>query len=255
MERNIKIGKFLLILLSIILFFNLFGVNIFNKYRLFLGFVLIIYWFIFKLFIKDEDVEKETKNNNNNKYIIVWAIVFGIIFLLIWYGMGMFYNINISAGFYINPIKYLPNAIINRIIPHIIIVIFAELIRTIVCRREDKRLVIWLTIVFVLVDVVININIYSYSSLGGIAEIIGCLLIPSICSNLLFNYMAKRYGSIFNILFRFITVIIYNYFLPILPDVYPIFESLFELVYPYGVYMIIDYLFESNDVGDRIIEE
>jgi len=245
MERNIKIRKFLLILLSIILFFNLFGVNIFSKYRLTLAGALVIYWLIFKFFIKDEEVEKN--NNNNNKYITIWAIVFGIIFLLIWYGMGMFYNINISAGFYINPIKYLPNAMTNRIIPHILIVIFSELLRTIVCRRKDKSQVIWLTIVLILVDLVININIYSYSSLGGIAEIIGCLLIPSICSNLLFNYIAKRSGSIFNILFRFITVIIYNYFLPILPDVYPIFEALFELVYPYVVYMIIDYVFSLDN--------
>lgn len=187
------------------------------------------------------------EKNLNNKYITIWAIVLGITFLLILYAMGMLYSLNISNGFYINPIKYLASAMITRIIPHIIIIIFSELIRTLVCKKNNKSLTIVFTLALIIVDVAINIRIYSYSTLEGIFEIIGCLLIPSICSNLLFNYMAKRYGSTFNIIFRFITVIIYNYFMPILPDIYPIFESLIELVYPYAVYMIIDYVFSFNN--------
>lgn len=242
MKISLKACRIFTILLSTILFFNLFVSNYFNKYKTIFAVFLIIYWLSFRLFVKP----KENKSSNK-KYVSLWLIILGIIFLLIFYIMGMLSSINVSEGFYKNPINFVFNPMWRWIFPHVIIIIYSELMRTLVIDQNDKQSTICMTIALILVDVIISINIYNYSSIEGILEIIGCLLISSISLNLLCNYISKRYGSGPNILFKLITIIIYNYFMPVLSDIYPIFESLIKLLYPFIIYLVIDYLFVNNN--------
>lgn len=242
MKTNLKACKFFSILLSIVLFFNLFVSNYFTKNKSIFALFLVLYWLFFRLFVKPKE-----NNELNKKYIYLWLIVLGVLFLLILYIMGMLSDINISEGFYKNPINYVLNPMSRWIFPHIIIIIYSELIRTLVLVQNDKKSTIWITCALILADIIVSINIYSYSSIKGILEILGCLLIPSVSLNLLYNYISIRYGSGPNILFKLITIIIYNYFMPMLSDIYPIFEALIKLVYPFIIYLIIDYLFSINN--------
>ena len=159
----------------------------------------------------------------------------------------MLSDLKISEGFYKNPINYVLNPMWRWIFPHIIIIIYSELMRSLVLEKNDRKSTIWITIALILVDVTASINIYNYSSIEGILEIIGCLIISSISLNLLCNYISKRYGSGPNILFKLITIIIYNYFMPILSDIYPIFEALIKLIYPFIIYLVIDGLFSTDN--------
>lgn len=242
MKISLKACRFFSILLSVMLFFNLFVSNYFNKYKPVFAFFLIGYWLLFRLFVKPKE-----NNSLCKKDVLLWLIVFAIFFLLILYGMGIFSEIKISEGFYKNPINYVLNPMCAWIFPHLIIIIYSELIRTLVLAKNDKKSTMWITVALILSDIVVSINIYNYSSIKGILEIIGCLIIPSISLNLLCNYISKRYGSGPNIIFKIITIIIYNYFMPILSDIYPIFESLIKLVYPFIIYLVIDSLFETDE--------
>lgn len=75
--------------------------------------------------------------------------------------------------------------------------------------------------------------------------LIGYITIPSISSNLLCNYMVKKYGLIPNIFYRIITGI-YIYIFSVLPDIYMFFQSIYKIIFPYIIYVIIDDLFENN---------
>ena len=238
MKISLKACRFFSVLLSVILFFNLFVLNYFNKYKSIFAFFLVGYWLSFRLFVKPKE-----NNVLSKKYVSIWLIILGIVFILILYVMGMLSDIKISEGFYKNPIKYVLSPMWRWIFPHIIIIIYSELMRTLVLVQNDKKSTIWITVALILIDVVVGINIYQYSSIGGILEILSCLIIPSISLNLLCNYISIRYSSGPNILFKLITIIIYNYFMPILSDIYPIFEALIKLIYPFIIYLIIDYLF------------
>lgn len=242
MKTSLKACRIFSILLCIILFFNLFVSNYFNKVKSVFAFFLIVYWLNFRLFVKPKE-----QKNINKKYVLIWIFILAIIFLLTWYIMGFFYNIKISDGFYTNPIKYIFKPIWTNIFPHIIIIIYSELIRTLVIVQNNKKSTIWITLALILLDIILSINIYHYSNLEGILEIIGCLIIPSISLNLLCNYLCRRYGSGANIVFKLVTIIIYNYYMPILPDIYPIYETLIKLIYPLIIYLIIDYMFTEHN--------
>jgi len=294
MKISLKTYRFFSVLLSAILFFNLFVSNYLHKNLPNLAVFLMFYWFIFYLCIKRKDISLLQKidiplwlfilgfilllvinkfpiyvsllviyllifnffikpKRNNKICASLWIIVLSILFLLLYYILGMFYNFKISSGFYINPIHFINNAIWIKIFPHCIIIIFLELIRSLVISQNDKKANIWISISMILLDITLNIRLYSFSGIGNILEMIGCLFIPSICLNLLFNYICKRYGSAPNIIYKFITVIIFNYYMPFLPDLYPIFETLLKTIYPFIVYFIIDGLLESKELESNQI--
>ena len=169
MKINLKACRFFSIILSVILFFNLFVLNYFTKYKSIFAFFLIGYWLSFRLFVKPKENKIASK-----KYVSLWLILLGIVFILILYIMGMLSNIEVSEGFYKNPIKYVLSPMWRWIFPHIIIIIYSELLRTLVLVQNDKKSTIWITVALILVDVVVGINIYQYSSIGGILEILGC---------------------------------------------------------------------------------
>lgn len=242
MKIRLKSCRFCSVLLAIILFFNLFVSNYFTKNKLVFALFLVCYWVFFRLFVKPKE-----NNALCKKYVLLWLFILGVFFLLILYVVGMLSDIKISEGFYKNPIKYVSNSMWEWIIPHIIIIIYSELMRTLVLKQNDKKSTIWITTSLILVDVMVSINIYNYSSIEGILEIVGCLIISSISLNLLCNYISKRYGSGPNIFFKLIIIIVYNYFMPILVDIYPIYETLLRLAYPFIIYLLIDSLFSSDN--------
>ena len=232
--KNDKLMEYiLLIALICILFFNLFVLNIFaNKYIF--AIFLLIYILISKIFIKTVPVA----NINKNK-IIFLVLSFSIIYV------GILYIIGLFVGFYENPITFNLKGIYNRIFPTIIIIILSEIIRKLFVTRNHKDTTILITIALVLIDIVLNISLYKILNLEEILSLIGSIILASISTNLFGNYMVKRYGIIPNILYRVITTI-YNYIFPVLPDIYIFFQSVYKIIVPYIMYLIIDYTFERD---------
>lgn len=230
-----KIFEYLLsILLCIFLFFNIFIKNVLNN-KIIMSIFLIGYLIICIKLIKTKKI-----NNINKKTVIFLNFIFAIFFL------GIIYIIGIFTEFYKNPIKLNFNQLFIRILPHTIILIVMEKIREIFIFREDKKVLIFITIALILTDIVVNINMYSYSNLEDILQLIGCLVISSISINMYCGYIAKTYGCIPNILYRTITTI-YVYIIPILPDMYSFFEATIKIIYPYIMFLIMENLFPIDN--------
>ena len=222
------------IILCIILFFDLFVLNVFNNKHIFAAF-LLIYFLITRIFIKPRN-----KGNTNKKKIILTMAALSIIYVLILYVIGIF------AGFYKNSIAFNIKEFFNRILPISLIIILSELIRDTFVTRKNKISTIITTIGLILVDILLNIHLYSTINLESILTLIGYVGLSSISSNLLCNYIVKRYGYIPNIIIRIITTM-NMYILPIIPDIYIFFQSVFKIMYPFIIYLTIDYVFTTEN--------
>ena len=97
-----------------------------------------------------------------------------------------------------------------------------------------------------MVDVLTNINLYNVFNLEEVLALIGYVGLASISTNLLCNYLVKRYGYIANISYRIITTM-YIYIFPILPDVYLFFQSVLRIIYPYIIYLVIDFAYATEN--------
>lgn len=224
------------ILLLIILLFALFMPNIFN--RVCLAIFLLLYALLVKHAIKKRNITSIYKRD-----VTITLILFAIIYLIAFYLLGIF------VGFYKNVITFKFSSIYKYIIPMIVIIISSETIRSVFLSQEKAKLSkILITSSMILIDLMVYVNIYNVNSREVFTDVIGFSFFASISCNLLYNYISSRYGNKGVIIYRLITVL-YAYIIPIIPDVYVFFRSVFRIIYPYIIYLVIDYSFKKRNVA------
>ena len=234
MKKDKVIIRLIILVFFTILFFNLFVLNIFeNKY------ILAIFLLLFFLITKKYLGIKPVYNKNKNSVTLI-IVVLGIVYLLALYIIGIY------VGFYKNLWDFGITTLKTKIIPYSAIIILSELIRSIFIRREDKKIKIIITISLIFIDIITNIQLYSIFKLDSLLALIGNVILASISTNLLCNYTNRKYGCIPGICYRIITTM-YIYIFSILPDIYTLFESVIKIIYPYIIFLIIDFAFEEDN--------
>ena len=224
------------ILLLIILLFALFMPNIFT--RISLAIFLLLYTMLVSYVIKKRNITSIYK-----KDVTFTLILFAIIYLGFFYLMGLF------VGFYKNVLTFKFSSIYRYIIPMVVIIISSETIRSIfLSQKKAKYSKMFVTMSMILIDLIVYVNIYSITSREAFADIIGYSFFASISCNLLYNYISSRYGSKGIIIYRLMTIL-YIYMIPIIPDVYIFFRAVFRIIYPYIIYLVLDYSFKKRNIA------
>lgn len=97
----------------------------------------------------------------------------------------------------------------------------------------------------VLIDIILSYGVYDISNIDDFLVIIGFITFASVSCNLLYNYISKRFGYKPIIIYRLITSL-YLYIIPIIPDMYILFQSVARMIYPYIMYLIIEYAYSKK---------
>lgn len=215
-----------------ILSFALFVPNIFTRGTTTL--LLLLSAIATKYLIKKKKVESIHANK-----VTTLLVIFTVIYLIAFYLMGLYFD------YYKALVTFSTNTVINYIIPTAIIIISSEVIRNKLLAQNTKFTQVLTFVIMVLIDLMIYANIYTISGYDDIIEVIGFTLFASIACNLLYNYISNRYGIKGNIIYRLITVL-YVYIIPYIPNVYVFFRAILRIVYPYIIYHVLKYTFETN---------
>ena len=172
---------------------------------------------------------------------VIWLMAgFGVIYLFVFYLMGIYF------GYYKSPTPFGIKTIINYIIPFTVIIISSEYIRWKIIVQESKSSKILLTISMILVDLVIYAGVYNVFVLDDMLTVVGFILFASIACNLLYNYITYRFGSKGVIVYRLMTIL-YVYFAPYVPDIYIFFRSFLRMLYPYIIYLVLEYTYSKTN--------
>lgn len=223
--------------ITLIIFFLL--AMIFNNVitRPVIAIVLLVFMVISKLLIKSE---KQTLTTSTQ--ITVLLIGIGLIYVILLYMLGIF------TGFYTSTVQLSIWSIWNYIIPYIVIIISAENIRKTLLLKEGKYSKAIVLVMMVLLDVIINTNIYSLNTVNDYFVLVSFIIFASIANNLLFNYIIlKHRNAEAIIMYRLITTL-YSYILPVSPDIYIFLECIIKMIAPYLVYMILERIYGSKKV-------
>lgn len=218
-------------IMFIVLCLALFVSNVFD--RRILALFITLAAIITRLLIK----KKKPFSFYSNQVAILMT-GFAIIYLIVFYLMGIYF------GFYKAPTTFGIRTILNYIIPFTAIVVSSEMIRKTLIVQKGKLFKVILTIEMVLLDLVIYSGIYNISSLDDMLTIVGFVLFASVACNLLYNYITYRYGSKGVIIYRLMTIL-YAYFVPYIPDVYIFFRSFLRMLYPYIIYLVLEYTYSK----------
>lgn len=224
---------FLQILLLIILFFALFVSNIFN--RMIVAIILAAYAVVVTHALKKRNILSIYR-----KQVTILMLVFAVIYLVGFYLMGLYF------GYYKAVVQLSTWSVITYIIPLSIIVISSEIIRNVFISQKARLSKLFAFIALVLVDLIVYTNIYDIVTLNGFLNIIGFVLFASVACNLLYNYICARFGHKPIIVYRLLTVL-YAYIIPIIPDVYIFFRSFLRMVFPYVIYMTLEYTYAKSN--------
>lgn len=230
-KDKIKI-YFLELLLFFFLLFALFESNIIT--RSILALVLFVYMFVCMFLLKKRNILPIY-----HKQVMILMSIFSFIYLAVFYLMGLYF------GYYEATVKLSLWSVWNYIIPLTIIIISSEIIRHIFLSQKSKRPKVLVFLIMVLIDLIIYTGVYDLNNLSDFLTVIGFIFFASVACNLLYNYVSVRFGYKGIIIYRIVTAL-YVYFIPIIPDIYIFFRSVLRMVYPYMIYLVLDYTYAKR---------
>lgn len=230
-RTNFKIYIFVVSII-VLLLLNLFVLGVFS--RIVGSIVLLGIFFLSLLFFK----YRKDYFYQKNSVIFVMSII-AIFQIVVFYITGLF------DGFSNNIIKLSFNNIIILIIPTIVALVIIELIRYLLSSQfnKDKKFEVLCIIMLVLMDVNLFGGSYNFSSLSDTLEFMGLVLFPSVASNIVYNRLTLSYGYKPIAIYRVIIILSY-YLIPIVPNTYVFFRSIFKIAYPILFYLLITYMYD-----------
>lgn len=157
----------------------------------------------------------------------------------------LMYLSGIRLGFNASYASYAVGLLASNILPVVIIIVTAELIRRILLAQSDRLASVICYVLGVLADI-IAVNAYeSISGYGSFMNVVGLAVFPAVTANLLYGYIAKRFGALPNILYRCIFTL-YPYILPAVPALSESLLSVIRMLVPILVYAFISSMFEEK---------
>ncbi len=229
-------------ILVIVLTTSLFFTRLLNskiELALFLSAVGVMVYFL---------IRKSTRLHIRKKQATRLIAILSVIYL------GIFYTFGIYTGFYKSLHTFSLTTLYKYIIPIVAIIISSEIIRYKFITIENKVSMVFNFIIGVLIDISIYSNLYAFSSLDDFLLSIGYLTFAAVASNLLYNYISKRFGPKPVIIYRLV-ISLYSYIIPIIPDVYIFFRTFFRMIYPLIVYYILEDNFGNKKESLEIKKE
>ena len=202
--------------------------------RIVAAFLLLPAAALIPLFIKKRNILSINKNQ-----VLLLVTVIALLYVMAYYITGL------EFGFYQNPYRLSLTYFFKFFLPIAAVITFTEVIRYVFLAQNDKLAIVLCYLSCVAADMLICSNIPSVTSMSKFMDLVAGALFPAIISNLLYNYLSKRYGFYPNLVFRAITIL-HAYTLPIKSGISDSLLNFFNILLPIGIYIFIDSLFERK---------
>ena len=237
-ERKLLIVE---IVLSLLFLLNIFVKNILNDFLIILIISLAIGFIIWQMgYEKDDGID----NNKKNK-IIKYVVFYTISYIILQYGIGLL------LGYIKTPYKRDLLSILKNMFSMVLIIISSEYLRYMIIKKGQNRKIIhiFVVILFVIIDLSLNISIFNLSELSDLLEFVTSILLPSFFNNLILTIFVYRYGVKQNIIYRLLLEL-YVFIVPFTPDLGIYLKSVFLMIYPIILSILITYGFEKEKKKD-----
>lgn len=164
------------------------------------------------------------------------------------------YSLGLLTGFSNNIFNLEILKIIKNIFFPLVIISFQELIRYIYAKKcqYDIKPYIFLTIIYIFLDIVIEFNHSILNNSEAIFIFICLTIIPKIAYHTLYSYITYKVSYVPTLIIRLVFSL-YIYILPIFPNLGNYITSILGIIYPYVVYKMVSKNIRYYDKSDRYI--
>ena len=221
----------ILMFISIIMFNIIFEVKVLQD----VFFVLLALYMIIRFgFMKDNNYLKRTVSKMVVSCILVYSITIYLLGLLL--------------GFNKTPFSLSFDYFLKVLLLESVVIVAREIIRYIIARNtQHKRmpLVIY-TILLIILSVIVEINGYNLRDNEQVFVFITTVVLPSISMQALCSYLTYKVSYV-PALICVLFMSLYQYVLPIIPNLGNYLYSLMSTAFPYLIYYIVSKLISYKD--------
>ena len=184
-------------------------------------------------------IKKRNIPSINKRQILLIMTVFALVYVMLYYLSG------IKFGFYINPYRLSVSNLFKFLIPITAIIVSEELMRFIIVSQKSKLAIILCYFSCVFAETIIVSTFAGVSSFSRFMELVAGAFFPAVISNLLYNYLAKRYGIYPNLAYRAVTTL-HMYVFSVSSGISPSLLTFIKLIVPIVIFVFIDALYEKK---------
>ena len=175
---------------------------------------------------------------NKNQVLLIISVI-SLVFVMVYYLTGL------KFGFYKNPYGLSLTNFFKFVLPIATVIACSEIIRSVFMAQKDKVTGALCYLSCVAADILICSNLPSVTSFNRFMDLMAGALFPALLSNLLFNYLSRRYGMYPGLVFRMV-ITLHAYVLPISSGISDSLVNFFKLLLPIAVYLFVDSLYEKK---------
>ena len=175
---------------------------------------------------------------NKNQVLLIMTVI-ALVYVMVYYLTG------IEFGFYSNPYRLTVNNFFIFALPIAVIIITSEIVRSRLLMQGDRLTELLCYFITVISEVLIYSSLYSATTFSRFVDLVVGAFFPALLSNLLYNYLSKRYGVYPVLSYRLISTL-HAYLFPVRPGIAESIVSFFKLILPMIIYVFIDALYEKK---------
>ena len=242
MKKNIKIVYLIevLILFFIIilgLFIKSFDINIVQL--LFFGILCLICLLIFH-FPRDKSYYRA-----GTLRIVIISL---LSYLIIIYGMGLI------IGFFKPPFAHTPIAIVKNITPIVLLIVFKEIIRYLICKNspDNKLPVIIITILYIVLGIILEFSYANVSNLEGLFILFTVTILPLTFKEVLYSYLTYNVSILPALIIR-ILMETFIFIVPFYPSFDNYLTAVLGIIYPFIVYRVVSKAIIHAEKKDKLV--
>jgi signal peptidase len=196
--------------------------------------------FVFAAVIAYLFIKKRPILSMNKRQVLMLVSLLSAILLMVFYLSGL------KFGFYNNPYGLKAQFFFPRFLPTVAVIVASEIFRYILLAQENKRVEVICYFACLAAELTVcSTAAVALSSFSNFMDLVADTMFPAMMSGLLYQYMAKRYGYLPNIVLRAATSL-YIYLIPIVPAMANSLLSFIRILLPIGIYIVIDSLYEKK---------
>ena len=175
---------------------------------------------------------------NKNQVLLIITVI-ALLYVMLYYLSGT------EFGYYQNPYRLTLSNFWRFFLPIATIIVSTEIVRYVLMAQKDflTRALCYLSCL--IADMLIVSNIPSVRNFNQFMDLVAGAVMPALLSNLLYNYLSKRYGMYPNIVFRAVTIL-HAYTFSVTSGIEASLVNMFKLFLPIIIYLFIDALFEKK---------
>ena len=184
-------------------------------------------------------IKKRSILSINKSQILLIMTVIALVYVTLYYVTGL------EFGFYKNPNGLNFSNSFKFLLPIATVITATEVIRYVFIAQNDRVTNALCYLSCVVSDILVCSNIPSVTSFNRFMDLVAGALFPALISNLLYNYLSKRYGIFPSLVFKLLTTL-HAYVIPVVSGISESLVNFIRILLPIAIYLFIDILYEKK---------